>query len=203
MYGADEELCHEVINYWHLSWEQILFIANNGVQTNLKDWKMQMANDPHAYARFKSQKAHGKMVKFSPLQLFKFFRKYEAQIWEGAEQMGQELEGNDSTALKFIGSLNGANKIRNLNDIGILAAKWSVEEVCQRIYQDWEEYNESEDEGFFRDIWQPAPAHEELHTDVGGYDESISVERIIRAGVIKEMTEEVDASIMKRLSSGR
>ena len=201
MYGADFELDREVINYWHLGWEQIFFIANNGVQTDLKDWKMRMANDPHAYARFRSSKVRNTPVKLSPLQLFKFFRKYEPQIWEGAEQMGQELEGNESTALKFIGGLNGADRIRNLNDIGILAAKWSVEEVCQRIYQDWEEYHESEEEGEFRDIWEPTPEHEEMHTDVGAYDESQSVERVIRANVVKEMAEEVDASIMRRLGN--
>jgi hypothetical protein len=55
----------------------------------------------------------------------------------------------------------------------VLAAKWAIEESCQRILDDYEENHETPDEGEYREIWEPTPEHEELHTDVGGYDESI------------------------------
>jgi hypothetical protein len=167
MYGAEPELIKEVIDYWRLGWPQIQFIANHGAQTNLKQFQVQHANAPHR------REMRGTPLQLSKLALFKFFRKYEKQIWEGAEYAGQDIEGSDTTALKFIGSLNGAKDIHSLNDIGVLAAKWAIEESCQRILDDYEENHETPDEGEYREIWEPTPEHEELHTDVGGYDESI------------------------------
>jgi len=175
MYAAEPELIREVINYWHFDWPQIQFIANHGARTDLKAWRLQVANDPNLSRR----EIQGKPVQLSKLQLFKFFRKYERQIWEGAEYAGQDQLGSDATALSFIGSLNGAKDIASLNDIGVLAAIWAIEEVCQRIYSEYEENSEAE-EGYFLDIWGGATEHEKLHTDVGGYDESIM--RRLRSG---------------------
>jgi len=174
MYGAEPELLKEVIDYWRLGWPQIQFIAEHGAQTDLKGWRMEAANDP------RGRGTQGTPVQLSKLALFKFFRKYERQIWEAAQYMGQDVEGAEATALSFIGTLRGAKEIGSLNDIGVLAAKWAIEDTCQRILDDYKENRDTPDEGEYREIWEPAPAHEELHTDVGGYDEAIM--RRLRSG---------------------
>lgn len=190
MYGQGDELIREVIEYWRLTWPQIQFIAMHGTPTKaLGAWRAQ-AEEEHEerqeeYAvQSRKQgwgqsarqpfKVSGTPMRFSKIKLVQFYRKYEQAIWDGAVEFIESTEGKVENRFEALGKcLRYSKEINSLADVAAAAAGWALIESCQRVTMDYEDYKDTEDEGYFRDIWEPAPAHEELHTDVGGYDESI------------------------------
>lgn len=225
MYGQDPDLIREVINIFHLSWPQILFVATHGTPTKaLAAWKAQAEEEHHAREEefaAKSQKQGwsrhtprpfeitGQPVRFSKVELIKFYRASEQAIWESAYEFISSTEGDAKSGFEALGRCLGYREdIESLNDVAAAAASWALSEACQTIFSDYESNNDKEagspdDYAQFRDIWEPPVEREDIHTDTGNYEEGRSVERIIRANVVKEMAEEVDESILRRLSSGR
>jgi hypothetical protein len=195
MYGQDADLIREVLKVFHLSWPQILFVATHGTPTKaLAAWRAQAEEEHEARQEEYAAKSRGqgwgqqprrafevtgKPVRFSKAQLVKFYRAYERAIWDSAVEFISSTEGEATSRFEALGKCLGhRTDIESLADVASAAASWAITEACQMVFSDYESNGETEegspdDYAQFRDIWAPAPAHEELHTDVGGYDESL------------------------------
>jgi hypothetical protein len=181
-----------VLKIFHLSWPQILFVATHGTPTKtFNAWKAQAEEEHEArqeeFAVQSKRRGWGQQqrrpfevtgtpVRFSKLKLFQFYRKYEKEIWDSTYEFITSTEGGDPSPFEALAkcvSFANVQSLASLNDIAVAAAQWAVTEACQMVYQDWEAYHDPGEEGYFLDIWGSPVKHEELHTDVGSYDESI------------------------------
>jgi hypothetical protein len=223
MYGQDPDLIRTVLKNLNLSWPQILFVATHGTPTKaLTAWRAQAEEEHEARqeeyeVKSRQQGWHkqprrpfevtGQPVRFSKAQLVKFYRAYERIIWDAAYDFISGTEKEAGSRFEALGKCLGHREdIESLADVASAAASWAIGEACQTVFSDYEsnaEHEEGtpEDYAQFRDIWAPSVEHEDVHTDTS-FEES-SAERIISAEVLKDMAEEVDRSIMKRLKPGR
>jgi hypothetical protein len=197
MYGQDPDLIREVIAFWGLNWPQIEFVATHGAPAkSLAQWRAEAEAEHEARQEEYELKARkqgwskstrnpfkvsGQPVRFSKLKLIQFYRRYEKEIWNGTYEFITSTEGGHPSPFEALAkcvSFANVQSLASLNDIAAAAAQWAVTEACQMVYQDWDsnhdrEEGSPEDYAQFRDIWEPKPEHHELHTDVGGYDESL------------------------------
>jgi hypothetical protein len=196
MYGQGPELIREVIEYWGLNWPQILFVATHGTPTTpLSAWRAKAEEEYEERQEEYEMKAQrqgwgkqsprrpfevsGTPVRFSKVKLVQFYRKYEQAIWDSASEFISSTEGPVENRFEALGKcLKFSKEIDSLADVAAAAGGWAIIETCQAVYSDFEsngqaEEGSSDDYAQFRDIWQPAVEHHEIHTDVGGYDESV------------------------------
>ena len=205
MYDQEPDLIREVIDVFHLSWPQILFVANHGAPTEaLAAWRSQAEEEHEARqeelaVQSKRQgwggqtrrpfEVTGQPVRFSKIKLFQFYRKYEKEIWDATYEFTTSTEGGDPSYFECLAKcVSSANihSLASLNDIAVAAAKWAIGEACQIVFSDYDGNHDKEGEedySQFRDIWEPPPEHEDVHTDTGFHEESI------------------DGAIMKRLKA--
>jgi hypothetical protein len=194
MYGQDPDLIREVLKVFHLSWPQILFVANHGTTTKkLGDWQAQAEEEHEARQEefaVQSQRkgwggqtrrpfeVAGQPVRFSKAQLVKFYRAYERVIWESAIEFISSTESGHPSGFEALGRcLGNREDIQSLSDVAAAAASWAIAEACQMVFSDYDgnkdaEPGSSDDYAQFRDIWEPAVEHHQVHTDID-YEESI------------------------------
>ena len=201
MYGADPDLIREVLNIFHLSCPQILFVATHGAPTKaLAAWRAQAKAEHEARQEEYAVKARqqgwhaqprrpfeviGEPVRFSKIQLIKFYRAYEKDIWDAAYESVSSEEGTPGNRFEALGKCLGSREdIESLADVAAAAGAWAIVEACQVVFIDYDGNNDKEegspeDYAQFRDIWEPPVEREDVHTDVS-YEEAIM--RRLRGG---------------------
>jgi hypothetical protein len=121
-------------------------------------------------------------------ELYQCYQKFGKALWAEATDYASEnvilpdpnkdsfsrvkIPRPEPNALHFIATLNGAEKIKQLSDIGALVAKWFIEDLAYYVVNDYHENKDDPENAQFEPLWGLVPEVEDMHT-MSGYDEAL------------------------------